>query len=161
MRKLFSNGLTAFAGVVSMAAPIAQSVPQRTPTHAYRNDPRLACLQHFFGKLNCPAEEFSPIFLSVADANRLDWRLLPSISLVESGGGKTALHNNFFGWDCGRAVFASPVTAIREVAYQLTHSSLYRHKKLEGVLRTYNPDANYARTVLAVMQSIAPTDTLD
>ena len=166
MRKFFSNGLVAVAGVVSLAAPVVHSVPQHSLPQqpslpSYQHDPRLACLQDFFGQTGCPARKFSPIFLLVADVNKLDWRLLPSISFVESAGGKTALHNNFFGWDCGRATFTSPIAAIHEVAHQLSHSRFYRHKKLEGILRTYNPDAGYAPKVLAVMQSIAPTDTLE
>ena len=161
MRKLFSNGLVVVAGMVSMAAPVSHKAPQTPQTSGYHSDPRLLCLQEFFGQTDCPAQKYSPIFLQVADANRLDWRLLPSISFVESTGGKYALNNNLFGWDSGRAAFPSPIAGIREVAYQLTHSSLYRHKKLDGILRTYNPDANYARKVKAVMESIAPTEVLE
>jgi hypothetical protein len=167
MRRLLSSGLAIVAGMVSVAAPVTHSIRAKQPakeepeTSAYRNDPRLTCLQKFFGQSSCPAEKYSPVFLLAADANQLDWRLLPSISFVESTGGKRALNNNFFGWDCGRAVFTSPIAAIHEVAYQLRHSRIYRHKKLEAILHTYNPNADYARLVISVMRTIAPTETLE
>ena len=64
---------------------------------------RLARLQAFFGKSDCPAKAYSDEFLTTADRYDLDWRLLPSISYVESTGGKSARNNNLFGWDSGRA----------------------------------------------------------
>ncbi len=161
MRKLFSNGLVVVAGALCLATPVAKSVPQYPPAPEYQEDPRLACLQQFFGQSDCPAVRFVPVFLQVADTYHLDWRLLPSISFVESTGGKQAPNNNFFGWDSGRAAFASPIAAIQAVAYQLATSSLYKNKKLDSLLRTYNPNADYARKVKSVMQSIAPTDTLE
>jgi hypothetical protein len=88
----------------------------------------------------------------------LDWRLLPSISYVESTGGKSARNYNFFGWDSGKAQFTSPSEAIHEVGYRLTHSALYRDKDLDEVLTTYNPDASYAEKVKSVMRQIAPTE---
>jgi len=66
----------------------------------------------FFEKTGCPAREYSQAFLDAADDYQLDWRLLPSISFVESTGGKAAPHNNIFGWDNGRSSFSSPTAAI-------------------------------------------------
>jgi hypothetical protein len=161
MRKLFSNGLVVVAGTLCLAAPMAHSVPHYPPTPDFQEDPRLACLQHFFQQAACPIERFSHIFIQVADTYNLDWRLLPSISFIESTGGKMARNNNLFGWDSGKAAFSTPVAAIQEVAHQLANSSLYRNKKLDGILHTYNPDASYARKVKSVMQQIAPTETLE
>jgi hypothetical protein len=96
------------------------------------------------------------MFLEAADRNSLDWRLLPSISWVESTGGKAAPHNNMFGWDSGRAHFASPVAGIDEVSYKLAHSAPYRAKDLDTVLAIYNPNADYAKRVKSVMRRIAP-----
>ena len=44
------------------------------------------------------------------------------------------------------------------VGYRLAYSTLYRDKDLDGVLTTYNPDADYARKVKSVMRQIAPNE---
>lgn len=165
MRKLFSNGLAVFAGIVSLPFSIIHAETPALASAEYRNmpdnDPRLTCLRAFFEGSHCPAAEFSPVFLEASDTNALDWRLLPSISFVESTGGKSARNNNIFGWDSGRAVFSSAIACIRSVAYSLSHSHLYRYKTVDEILRTYNPNADYARKVKSVMIRIASSETLD
>jgi hypothetical protein len=165
MRKLFSNGLAMFAGVVSLPLATSLAGTASPATAEYRTqpdtDPRLTCLRAFFQGSNCPAAEFSPAFLEASDANALDWRLLPSISFIESTGGKSARNNNIFGWDSGRAAFSSAIACIRAVAYSLSHSHLYKYKSVDEILRTYNPNADYARKVKSVMLRIAPWETLD
>jgi hypothetical protein len=162
MRKLLSNGLVVFAGVVSLPSSLshqylADRVPAVAADHA-QMDPRLESLKRFFERRNCPALAVSDVFVQVADVYDLDWRLLPSISFVESTGGKNARNNNLFGWDAGRAEFSSLTAAIQKVAYKLANSSLYRNKDLDEVLETYNPDAEYARKVKSVMERIAPSE---
>ena len=90
-----------------------------------------------------------------ADTYTLDWRLLPSISYLESTGGKAGRNNNIFGWDSGRARFSTPAAGIYAVGYRLAYSGLYRDKSLDEVLTTYNPDAAYGRKVKSVMRRIA------
>jgi hypothetical protein len=152
VRKLLSSGLAMFAGVVSLPAPGLLHGDQKAPVA----DHRLARLQAFFGKSDCPAKAYSDDFLAAADRNDLDWRLLPSISYVESTGGKSARNNNLFGWDSGRAVFTTARQGIHEVGYRLTHSHLYRSKNLDQLLATYNPSGEYAQKVKSVMAQIAP-----
>jgi hypothetical protein len=153
VRKLLSSGLAMFAGVVSLPAPGSIRAEQKAPVA----DHRLAKLQAFFGKSDCPAKEFSNDFLVEADQLSLDWRLLPSISYVESTGGKSARNNNLFGWDSGRATFRSARASIHEVGYRLTHSHIYRKKNLDQLLAIYNPTGDYALKVKSVMAQIAPT----
>ncbi|MBZ5576748.1 MAG: hypothetical protein LAP40_09340 [Acidobacteriia bacterium] len=98
------------------------------------------------------------MFLEAADRNDLDWRLLPSISFIESTGGKAAPNNNMFGWDSGRAEFPSAVASIHTVGYRLGHSHLYRDKDVDGILATYNPNAEYAERVKSVMRQISPSE---
>jgi hypothetical protein len=112
-------------------------------------------LRHFFDRSACPAAEYALAFLEVADEYALDWRLLPSISYVETTGGKASPNNNLFGWDSGRARFANPEEAIRSVGSRLAHSALYRSKSLDEILVTFNPTGDYARKVKSVMQRIA------
>lgn len=157
MRSLLSRGLM-FAGIVTL--PIAVSPYQQhfIPVPDFRHDPRLSLLRNFFAKADCPAQNYIRTFLEAADRNDLDWRLLPSISYVESTGGKFAANNNLFGWDSGRAQFRTPAESIQTVGYQLTHSDLYRDKDLDEVLATYNPNIEYAEKVKSVMRRIAPAE---
>lgn len=156
MMKLITSGVF----VAGMAAvPVALSPhPPLTPAPEYRSDPRLETLRTFFHVAECPAEEYAAAFLEAADYNDLDWRLLPSLSFVESTGGKFARDNNLFGWDSGRAHFPSPVAGIHAVGYRLSHSDLYKDKELDEILSTYNPNIEYARRVKSVMRRIAPSE---
>jgi hypothetical protein len=115
-------------------------------------------LRRFFRGFGAPAGDYASVFLEVADSYRLDWRLLPSISLVESGGGRTSENNNLFGWDAGRAEFVSPDAGIHAVAYHLTHASRYRDKSLDQKLAIYNPKTGYVEKVKSVMRRIAPSE---
>jgi hypothetical protein len=160
MRKVLSNGLAFFAGVVSLPVTGATPDSTKTATAEHRNepvkDPRLAFLRAFFERSNCPAAKLSPIFLEAADMYALDWRLLPSLSFVETSGGKAAPNNNLFGWDSGRAAFSSAAASIRAVAAFLANSALYRNKDVDGILKTYNGSEGYGRRVKDVMRRIAP-----
>ena len=160
MRKLLSNGLAVVAGVVSLPVAGTHAESAKPATAAHRNestqDSRLASLRAFFERGNCPAAKLAPIFLEAADMYALDWRLLPSLSYVETSGGKAARNNNIFGWDSGRAAFSSAAAGIRAVASYLAHSALYREKDVDGILKTYNRNAGYARRVKDVMRRIAP-----
>lgn len=157
MKKMLSNGLFMFAGMVSLPAGVSPQRVPGIPVPDHRQDPRMESLRNFFLKFECPAVEYTVAFLEAADHYQLDWRLLPSISYVESTGGKSARNNNLFGWDSGRKQFPSPVASIQFVGYRLRHSDLYRHKNLDEVLAVYNPDAAYAQKVKSVMRRIAPT----
>lgn len=160
MRKLLSNGLAVFAGVVSLPVAGTTADSAKPATAEHRNEPakdrRLAFLRAFFEQGNCPAAKLSPVFLDAADMYALDWRLLPSLSFVETSGGKAARNNNLFGWDSGRAAFSSAAAGIRAVAASLANSALYRNKDVDGILRTYNGSAGYGRKVKDVMRRIAP-----
>jgi hypothetical protein len=80
------------------------------------------------------------------------------LSFVESTGGKSARHNNLFGWDSGRAHFPTPIAGIHTVGYYLSHSDLYKDKALDKLLATYNPNVEYGRKVKSVMRRIAPSE---
>jgi hypothetical protein len=157
MRKLLSSGLVMFAGVVSPVA-ISHRQADAPPPPDARKAHRFEALRKFFQKSDCPAQHYSEVFLEAADRYALDWRLLPSLSYVESTGGKQARNNNLFGWDSGKAVFASPAEGIREVGSRLANSDLYRHKDLDTMLATYNPNADYGQRVKWVMRQIAPEE---
>jgi len=145
------------AGLI--AVPSAVSYHQ--DSHAAKlqaADPRLLRLQQFFEKRDCPLREVAADFLAAADLNALDWRLLPSISFIESSGGKDYKNNNVFGWDTPLQSFASVREGIHYVAAKLAQSDLYKNKSLEGKLRTYNPNPAYPYKVKAVMRAMGPSD---
>src|ERR1700730_5030314 len=107
MRKLLSSGLAVCAGMVCLPAELSTQQQFRpAPAEERRADPRLESLREFFHKSDCPVQEYSRVFLEAADRYELDWRLLPSISFVESTGGKAAPNNNLFGWDSGRGHYS-------------------------------------------------------
>ena len=144
------------------ALPSRQS-PKQAPTRepVERPDARIRCLRTFFAKLRCPVAYLSQDFVEAADDNQLDWRLLPSISVVESGGGKAARNNNIFGWNNGNQLFPTLRAGINQVAFKLGKSALYRDRDSASKLRIYNPDENYVHTVLEVMNRISPVVNLE
>ena len=156
MMKLITSGMFA-VGIA--AVPVAFSPrPMPAPAPEHRNDPRLETLRTFFRNGDCPAAEFAAAFLEAADRNELDWRLLPSLSFIESTGGKFSRDNNLFGWDSGHTHFPSAEEGIHAVGYRLSHSDLYKDKELDEILSTYNPNVEYGRRVKSVMRRIAPSE---
>jgi hypothetical protein len=157
MIRKVSRGLVLMAGLVLMQQP-ADPGPRPEPAGPDPRDPRLFCIRQFFVSRDCPAHIYAEDFIAAADDNGLDWRLLPSISFVESTGGKTARNNNMFGWDNCDRWFASSREGIYHVAGRLANSQLYRNKSVGQVLRTYNPNPEYARVVLQVMNQLGPSN---
>lgn len=153
MRRLLSSGMVVFAGMVAIPVAVAPPTGPQNPTN-YKQDPRFAILRSFFAKADCPARHYVEAFLDAADRYELDWRLLPSLSFIESTGGKAAKGNNIFGW--GNAEFPSQAAGIHAVGYRLSNSSLYKDKDLDELLSTYNSSADYPERVKSVMRRIAP-----
>lgn len=145
------------AGLIAVPAAVSHQ-QDRKSVQEQPADPRLARLQQFFGARECPLREVAADFLAAADINALDWRLLPSISMIESSGGKDYRNNNVFGWDSCRESFSSIREGIHYVAAQLAWSNRYKNKTLDGKLRTYNPNPEYPGKVKAVMQAMGPSD---
>lgn len=168
----FTKQVTVMAGLVLVpltltlqkiahAKPLEQvnstdlSTPPPQPERAAL-DPRAVRLKAFFAKLHCPVTDLSEEFIHAADDNQLDWRLLPSISVIESGGGKAYRNNNIFGWNNGSDPFPTIRAGLNEVAFKLGRSPLYRNRNLLGKLKMYNPYNTYAASVLSVMNRISP-----
>src|SRR6266542_4379779 len=107
MKKVIAHAIAFATAVLCVPATVTHADKKGVFSFDYRHDPRVIRLTHFFKKGDCPAADLSRTFLEEADAHELDWRLLPSLSMVESTGGKAARNNNLFGWNSGRAEFAS------------------------------------------------------
>lgn len=155
MTKTISKGFVLVAGLLA-AAGVADSDPRPTDKD-YRCDPRLVRLRQFFQERDCPAQRLAADFIAASDMHQLDWRLLPSLSLVESTGGKYQKNNNMFGWENSNYRFRNMKEGVYVVASHLRNDRLYRHKSLDSVLRTYNPNAGYSTRVRAVMNQLGPT----
>jgi hypothetical protein len=121
-------------------------------------DPRLIRVKQFFLDRDCPAHIYAEDFISAADQHNLDWRLLPSLSFIESGGGKEAHNNNMFGWDNCKQRFRSSREGIYRVAARLGTSKIYRNKSVDQMLRFYNPRREYSVAVKAVMNGLGPAN---
>ena len=164
--QLVSKHLLVATGLLAVPATIqfeqaAKTHPVQKPANASESeDPRTVRLRQFFCRLHCPVQEMAGDFVQAADDNHLDWRLLPSISVIESGGGKVLRNNNLFGWDNGIKLFPTVRAGIHHVAYKLGKSTLYRNQDSLGKLRSYNPDPEYASKVVEVMQRISPSPNM-
>jgi len=140
-----------------LATPVIVNV--QPPPNAARpgpDDPRLRLIWQYFADRDCPLRDAAADFVIAADQNELDWRLLPSISMVESSGGKDYRNNNVFGWDSCRESFPSVRAGIHFVASKLAKSRLYKDKSLDEKLATYNPQPEYQSRVKAVMRALGP-----
>lgn len=155
--KMICRFATLGVGVLALTQPADSDL--RTPDPVVENsDPRLARIQRYFQQRDCPAHELAVDFILASDRHDLDWRLLPSICMVESTGGKAFINNNMFGWDNGRTRFSSLREGIYVVAERLSNAEWYREKPLDQLLRTYNPVPGYPRRVKAVMRALGPAD---
>ncbi len=124
------------------------------------SDVRLPVLKNFFAKYRSPLAIHANEFLKVSDRFGLDWRLMPSLVIIESGG-RNIRNNNVFGWGNGYSRFRSVAESITVVADCLANKTPYRGKSLEDKLRAYNPRRkDYPKFVRGVMDQIAPQPTL-
>jgi hypothetical protein len=100
--------------------------------------------------------------MQTADANRIPASLLVCIELLESSGGRQYHQGtaNRFGWDNGKASFASHLAAIRFIAIQLGSGRYYAGKSVAEKIRTYNPRPIYTQKTLDCMKEIDQPPTL-
>lgn len=147
-----------WAGLVVVGA--SANAEQKPAASVRQGDPRLPKLKKFFDRYDSPAVSLAGHYLLAADRYGLDWRLLPSISIVETGGGKASRNNNLLGWNSARKKFASARESIYFVASRLANSKIYRGKQLEALLASYNKRPEWSRLVKAVMKRVDPGEPL-
>ncbi len=111
-------------------------------------DKRVAILKAFFRRHDSPLYEHAEYVVKVSDDNGLDYRLIPAISMQESGACKVIPINSYncWGWGIyGNTVtrFSSYPEALDTVARGL--KKYYIDKGLrtpEEIMRKYNPSSN-------------------
>jgi hypothetical protein len=156
MKRFLPPGLMIFAGILGLA-PYAGLAEQDVTKAPRKVDLREAILRKFLKANHCPDQEYAELLIAEADTYGLDWRLLPSLALVETGGGRTAKGNNLFGWANGKMSFTTIGEAIHQVASALSGGRAYRGKSLDDILLTYNSERpDYRAMVLDIMRQISP-----
>lgn len=146
-RRHFHAGIV--SGVLALAGKLCGR-PRQDQEEPEPPDFRLTALRVF--SLGRPAWKYCQSFIDAADSYELDWRLLPALCFVETGGGQHVRHrNNWFGWRSGKAKFATVHDAIETVAKTLAIGRRYKDKTLPAKLHVYNTHHGYASKVLHVM----------
>ena len=139
------------AGIIAAPAFVAGSEAPNV-----RVDERIPILRNLFASYKSPLKDYAAEFLNASDKHGLDWRLLPSLTILETGG-RHYNGNNLFGWGNGVSRFPSVASAIEVVAKYLSTGAPYRGKSFEAKMRTYNPrQSDYAIQVKRMMARIAP-----
>jgi hypothetical protein len=129
-------------------------VHAEVPATGCVEDRRCNAIRNLFLKYRSPLVGDAVTFLAVADRHKLDWRLLPSIAIIESGGGRAG--GNIFGWNSGRTRFRSINESIEFVASRLATSPVYAGKTATGILERYNPARTvYPGKVIRVMHQMS------
>ena len=157
MKRFLPRGFMIFAGVLGIATASVNSDQDLTKSRK-KLDLRETILRKFLKEKRCPDQEFTEVFIAEADAYGLDWRLLPSLALIETGGGRALRGNNLFGWANGKQRFASIGEAIHTVASALAHGRAYRGKDVGGKLAAYNQGTDYPAMVMQIMRQISPRE---
>lgn len=128
-------------------------------------DGRAKIIEDFFKDYKTPLVGFSNIFIQVADKYQLDYRLLPSIAMQESNGGKRVIENSYnpFGYGIyGTLVirFKSWDEAIERVGRALKEDYLNQGLKTPyQIMAKYTPpslakDGAWAKGVSSFMEEL-------
>jgi len=119
-------------------------------------DNRATALGKFFEKHNCPLLPYVDEFIKAADKYQIDFRLLPSISLIESQCGKIYPRktNNPFGWNSAKTGFESIPAAIDFITERLANGKYYAGKSITKKLEAYCPNPTYPGRVKKIIDEI-------
>ena len=148
-----------FAQKQNIKALESLSFNQAADSEAKTIELRAEAIDAYFRTYDMPLEGKGRKMVEEAEKYGLDWRLLPSIAVRESTGGKFACKKatyNPFGWGSCKINFNSYDHAIEIVAKNLggknpNTARYYGDKDTEGILLAYNPPSIVARYVPQVM----------
>lgn len=161
------RGLVLMPFLATSASPLAMfntnfSIKNLTQgTHTSVDDERAKKIDAYYAKRGMPLEGYGAKLVKVAEANNLDWRLLPAIAIAESTGGKFACYNNPFGWGSCKIKFKNFDAAIETVAMNLggknpNTEQYYKDATTTEILHHYNNSVvpTYTAKVVAFMELI-------
>lgn len=129
------------------------------------SDGRGKIIEDFFNNYKSPLAAYSQHFIEVSDKYKLDYRLLPAISMQESNGGKRIINDSYnpFGYGIyGSLVikFNSWDEAIERVGKALREDYLDKGLKTPPqIMAKYTPpslakDGTWAKGVIAFMEEL-------
>lgn len=131
----------AICGVVSygLIQHFNAAIPRNEPL-TLNIDHRIPALEEFMLKQKCPTPYYIKEYLNAADEYKIDYRVLPSISIIESRCGRQYPQgsNNLWGWASARSGFSSISNGINFINQQLAQGKYYKDKTLKGKLKAYN-----------------------
>lgn len=112
-----TNPVDAFASETTEAG--ASGIP--TNRIVITHDPRVDKLEAYLTSHNSPLASYASVFIEKADSYGLDWRLVASISGVESTFGKKLPRNSYnaYGWNGGNFYFKNWEDGIETVSRTL------------------------------------------
>ena len=162
--------LASLDAVGSVAADIKTLTSEVSVITTQEDEARQAkadAIDDYFASKKAPLEGYGMKFVTEAEKNNLDWRLLPAIAMRETTGGKFACKNpnapyNNFGWHSCKKGFDSVDESIEYISMTLGgNNANARHYKQgmtsEQILKKYNPDSivpGYSKQVIKIMESI-------
>jgi hypothetical protein len=120
-------------------------------------------IDNFFAKYKAPLEGYGMKFVTEAEKNNIDWRLLPAIAMRESTGGVHACKKatySVFGYGSCKLNFKSIDESIEIVSKSLGGNNPntahhYEGKDTRQILRKYNSVIpNYVNEVVSIMKMI-------
>jgi hypothetical protein len=154
-----TRGLAAMtAGLVLSAAAttdVSNTRASQIVSPASEPDPRLLRLEKFFKYYRCVVPYHTSEYLRAADIYGLDYRVLPAVSIRETGCGKgDKQENNLWGFHPGHQSFSSIEVGIDFLAHRLTQHPAYKGKTLRAKLFTYNPLPAYPGEIERIMRQI-------
>lgn len=145
---------------VSADINVAESSAQLVVRTKAESDYREEILRNYLEGHNSPLSEHSSVFISLADKYRLDWRLVPAITGVESTFGKRIPIDSYnaYGWANGSYSFESWDESIEVVSKALRNNYIDRGAvSINDIARIYAPPSEtWARNVKFFMNKIDP-----
>lgn len=133
----------------------------------YLTDRRVTVLYSFLDSYNSPLKYNTVDFVREADVNQLDWRLVASISGVESTFGKQLPYNSYNAWGWGiygdnMIRFASYDEAIATISKSLREKYIdtWGAQNVYQIGRFYAASPTWAQRVIFFMNKIESTDEL-
>lgn len=145
---------------VSADVSVAESSAQLVGRTMTETDYREEILRNYLEGHNSPLSDYSNVFIDLADEYKLDWRLVPAITGVESTFGKRIPANSYnaYGWANGSYAFESWKESIEVVSEALRKNYIDRGAvSINDIARIYAPPSEtWARNVKFFMNKIDP-----
>lgn len=136
-----------------------QEVLATDPRNTENFDKKVAEVRRMLNGYKAPLAANAEDFVRAAEIYKIDYRLLPAISVVESSGGKHLFKPyNPFGW--GKSGFPNFTAAIYDVSRGMSRYYARGADQPEEIARSYNPVTpnEWARKVRAIMGKMQKID---